>query len=138
MSGLQISGAPSLVTPTSSSCGRRLKIHEYQGKQLLRSYGVQVPVGRVCESAEQADLIASAQAYCMGKNTGSTLFLAVPIGRDAVEWNLGRVYGHKLVNSRVRFRHTPDFELLSVTITYSDLVFKKLQLECAKPLFETR
>jgi succinyl-CoA synthetase beta subunit len=38
--------------------GDRMKIHEYQAKEILRSYGVPVPKGRVAESPEEAGRIA--------------------------------------------------------------------------------
>ena len=35
-----------------------MKIHEYQAKEILRSYGVPVPKGRVAETPEEARKIA--------------------------------------------------------------------------------
>ncbi len=35
-----------------------MKVHEYQAKEILRSYGVPVPKGRVAETPEEARRIA--------------------------------------------------------------------------------
>src|SRR5690242_16807127 len=36
-----------------------MNLHEYQAKQLLAQYGVLVPAGEVCETAEAAKMIAT-------------------------------------------------------------------------------
>ena len=35
-----------------------MKIHEYQGKEILRRYGVTVPLGVVCRSIEEVSHLA--------------------------------------------------------------------------------
>jgi succinyl-CoA synthetase beta subunit len=37
-----------------------MKIHEYQGKELLREYGVAVPNGKACFSVDEAVAAATA------------------------------------------------------------------------------
>jgi succinyl-CoA synthetase beta subunit len=62
-----------------------MKIHEYQGKQLLARYGVTVPRGEVVESAEQAravveklglPVVVKAQIHAGGRGKGGGVKLA--------------------------------------------------------------
>ena len=62
-----------------------MKIHEYQGKQLLAKYGVTVPRGEVVESAEQAravveklglPVVVKAQIHAGGRGKGGGVKLA--------------------------------------------------------------
>jgi succinyl-CoA synthetase beta subunit len=56
-----------------------MKIHEYQGKQLLAKYGVTVPRGEVVESSEQVravverlglPVVVKAQIHAGGRGKG--------------------------------------------------------------------
>ena len=42
-----------------------MKIHEYQGKEILRKYGVAVPDGEMATTLEEADTAAK-QLFCEG------------------------------------------------------------------------
>ncbi len=62
-----------------------MKIHEFQGKELLRSYGVAVPDGKVATTAEQAQTIAAdfggrvvvkAQIHAGGRGKGGGVKVA--------------------------------------------------------------
>src|SRR3954470_19624992 len=62
-----------------------MKIHEYQGKQLLAKYGVMVPRGEVVDAAEQAravvkelglPVVVKAQIHAGGRGKGGGVKLA--------------------------------------------------------------
>ncbi len=63
-----------------------MKIHEYQGKDVLREFGVPVPEGKMVESAEEAERVASelgtpvvvvkAQIHAGGRGKGGGVKLA--------------------------------------------------------------
>ncbi len=62
-----------------------MKIHEFQGKELLRSYGVAVPDGKVATTAEQAQTVAAdfggrvvvkAQIHAGGRGKGGGVKVA--------------------------------------------------------------
>src|SRR5436853_4164388 len=62
-----------------------MKIHEYQGKQLLSKFGVTVPRGEVIDSADQARAVAEklglpvvvkAQIHAGGRGKGGGVKLA--------------------------------------------------------------
>jgi len=38
--------------------GSRMKIHEYQAKEILRGYGIPVPKGKMAETPEEARKVA--------------------------------------------------------------------------------
>ena len=70
-----------------------MKIHEYQGKQLLAKYGVTVPRGEVVESAEQVPaiverlglpVVVKAQIHAGGRGKGGGVKLARTL-EEAVE-----------------------------------------------------
>ncbi|MBT4610275.1 MAG: succinate--CoA ligase subunit beta, partial [Gemmatimonadetes bacterium] len=67
-----------------------MKIHEYQGKDLLRSYGVAVPDGKVAYTPDEAQAIAAefggrvvvkAQIHAGGRGKGG----GVKVAADAAE-----------------------------------------------------
>lgn len=49
----------------------KMKIHEYQAKEILRSYGVPAPKGRVAETPEEARRIAARAVDVRGDWRGS-------------------------------------------------------------------
>ena len=51
-------GLPLLVRTTVRELGIRMKIHEYQGKEILRAYNVPVPRGHVASSPQEARQVA--------------------------------------------------------------------------------
>ena len=51
-------GLPLLVLTTVRELGIRMKIHEYQGKEILRAYNVPVPRGHVASSPQEARQVA--------------------------------------------------------------------------------
>src|SRR5260370_40840578 len=62
-----------------------MKIHEYQGKQLLSKYGVSVPRGEVAETSDQAraaaeklglPVVVKAQIHAGGRGKGGGVKLA--------------------------------------------------------------
>ena len=53
-----------------------MKIHEYQGKEILRQYGVAVPNGRACFSVDEAVAAAEAMGVLVDlalEDTASTM-----------------------------------------------------------------
>ena len=81
-----------------------MKIHEYQGKQLLAKYGVTVPRGQVVNSADQAPAIVEqlglpvvikAQIHAGGRGKGGGVKLA-RTAEEAVELTK-KILGMKLV-----------------------------------------
>jgi succinyl-CoA synthetase beta subunit len=81
-----------------------MKIHEYQGKELLRSYGVAVPDGKVAYTPDEAQAIAAeyggrvvvkAQIHAGGRGKGG----GVKVAADAAEAakNAGEILGMQLV-----------------------------------------
>src|SRR5918912_1676237 len=71
---------------SASSRGFAMKIHEYQGKELLRKYGVAVPRGLVARSPEEAYhaakelatevVVVKAQIHAGGRGKGGGVKLA--------------------------------------------------------------
>src|SRR5437764_2544531 len=51
-------GLPLLVRTTVRELGIRMKIHEYQGKEILRAYHVPVPRGHIVSSPQEARQVA--------------------------------------------------------------------------------
>jgi len=48
-----------IISPLNFKRGRgRMKIHEYQAKEILRGYGIPVPKGRTAETPEEAGKVA--------------------------------------------------------------------------------
>jgi succinyl-CoA synthetase beta subunit len=81
-----------------------MKIHEYQGKELLAKFGVTVPRGQVIESVEQArtaaerlglPVVVKAQIHAGGRGKGGGVKLARTV--DEVESEARRMLGMKLV-----------------------------------------
>ena len=81
-----------------------MKIHEYQAKELLRQYGVDVPSGRVAHTAEEAEQIAAelggrvvvkAQIHAGGRGKGGGVKLAS--GTDEVRQASEQILGMQLV-----------------------------------------
>jgi succinyl-CoA synthetase beta subunit len=81
-----------------------MKIHEYQGKQLLARFGVRVPRGEVVDSVEQARAVAErlglpvvvkAQIHAGGRGKGGGVKLARTL--EEVEAEARRMLGIKLV-----------------------------------------
>ena len=81
-----------------------MKIHEYQGKELLRSYGVAVPDGKVAYTPDEAQAIAAeyggrvvvkAQIHAGGRGKGG----GVKVAADAAEAakHAGEILGMQLV-----------------------------------------
>ena len=82
-----------------------MKIHEYQGKQLLSTYGVPVPKGEVAFGADEARdvavrlggsvVVVKAQIHAGGRGKGGGVKVVKSAGeaREAAE----RMLGHKLV-----------------------------------------
>ena len=65
-----------------------MKIHEYQGKQLFRNYGIPVPDGEVASNAEEASAIA--------RKLGGTVVVKAQIHAG------GRGKGHLTTNEDIR------------------------------------
>ena len=82
-----------------------MKIHEYQGKELLRKYGVAVPRGVFCSSVEEAVKAAEllggrvwvvkAQIHAGGRGKGGGVKVAKSL--DEVREHAGRILGMQLV-----------------------------------------
>jgi succinyl-CoA synthetase beta subunit len=81
-----------------------LKIHEYQAKELLKRYGVPVPVGQVARSAEEAEAIArqlggkvvvKAQIHAGGRGKAGGVKLCN--NADEVRVFAAKLLGHPLV-----------------------------------------
>jgi succinyl-CoA synthetase beta subunit len=81
-----------------------MKIHEYQGKQILAKYGVQVPRGEVVESAERVravverlglPVVVKAQIHAGGRGKGGGVKLARAV--EEAEQFTRQIIGMKLV-----------------------------------------
>ncbi|HKA86367.1 MAG TPA: ADP-forming succinate--CoA ligase subunit beta [Haliangiales bacterium] len=82
-----------------------MKIHEYQGKDILRRYGVPVPAGIAAFSIEEADaaidkldrpvVVVKAQIHAGGRGKGGGVKVAK--GRDAAREAARRIFGMQLV-----------------------------------------
>ena len=82
-----------------------MKIHEYQGKELLRKYGVSVPRGVFCQSVDEAVKAAEAlggslwvvkaQIHAGGRGKGGGVKVARSL--DEVRAHAGRILGMQLV-----------------------------------------
>jgi len=82
-----------------------MKIHEYQGKEILREYGVAVPRGRACFSVDEAvaaaeeiggsKWVVKAQIHAGGRGKGGGVKLADSI--DEVRKLAGEILGMTLV-----------------------------------------
>ena len=81
-----------------------MKIHEYQGKQLLARYGVNVPRGEVVDTVKQArevaqrlglPVVVKAQIHAGGRGKGGGVKLARSL--EEVESETKRMLGMKLV-----------------------------------------
>jgi succinyl-CoA synthetase beta subunit len=82
-----------------------MKIHEYQGKQILREYGVAVPRGKACFSVDEAVAAAAeiggekwvvkAQIHAGGRGKGGGVKLADSV--DEVRRLAGEILGMTLV-----------------------------------------
>ena len=82
----------------------RMKIHEYQGKQLLSRYGVAVPRGRLAYSAAEAvqaaralgerPWVVKAQIHAGGRGKGGGVRVVDAL--DAVEEAAHQMLGHRL------------------------------------------
>ncbi len=82
-----------------------MKIHEYQGKELLRKYGVAVPRGVFCSSVDEAVKAAEllggrvwvvkAQIHAGGRGKGGGVKVAKSL--DEVREHAGRILGMQLV-----------------------------------------
>ncbi|RYY35347.1 hypothetical protein EON62_02565 [archaeon] len=64
------------AAPVSGGAVRFLNLHEYQSKDLLESYGVQVQKGRMAKDAEEAAKVAS---WILGENPAAELILKAQI-----------------------------------------------------------
>ena len=88
-----------------SQHGASMKIHEYQGKEILSRYGVQVPKAIMAETVEDAvkaakeiggDLwVVKAQIHAGGRGKGGGVKLAR--GLEAVKENAAQILGMQLV-----------------------------------------
>jgi succinyl-CoA synthetase beta subunit len=82
-----------------------MKIHEYQGKEILREYGVAVPKGKACFSVDEAvaaaeeiggsKWVVKAQIHAGGRGKGGGVKLADSI--DEVRELAGQILGMTLV-----------------------------------------
>ncbi|MEK9811805.1 MAG: ATP-grasp domain-containing protein, partial [Bordetella sp.] len=82
-----------------------MKIHEYQGKDILRRYGVAVPRGIACFSVDEAVeaaktlggpvWVVKAQIHAGGRGTGGGVKLAKSL--DEVQSLAGQILGMQLV-----------------------------------------
>ena len=82
-----------------------MKIHEYQGKDILREYGVAVPNGKACFSVDEAvaaareidgdKWVVKAQIHAGGRGKGGGVKLADSI--DEVRDLAGQILGMTLV-----------------------------------------
>src|SRR5277367_5434270 len=95
---------PQLKLPS----GARMKIHEYQAKEILRKYGVSVPSGEMATTLEEADtaakalfsagnavVVVKAQIHAGGRGKGGGVKLAKSL-EDAATL-AGQIMGMKLV-----------------------------------------
>src|SRR5262249_49299324 len=82
-----------------------MKIHEYQGKDILRKYGVPVPAGIPAMSVEEADaaigrldrpvVVVKAQIHARGRGKGGGVKVAR--GKDAARDAVRKIFGMQLV-----------------------------------------
>ncbi len=82
-----------------------MKIHEYQGKDILRRYGVPVPAGIAAFSVEEADaaidkldrpvVVVKAQIHAGGRGKGGGVKVAK--GKDAAREAVRKILGMQLV-----------------------------------------
>ena len=82
-----------------------MKVHEYQGKEILRSHGIAVPEGIACLEAGQArpaaeklgggKWVVKAQIHAGGRGKGGGVKVASSL--DEVEAAAGRIFGMDLV-----------------------------------------
>ena len=95
---------PTLKRFSISCLIRVMKIHEFQSKDILKRYGVPVPVGQVTQSAEEAYEIASrfggvvavkAQIHAGGRGKGGGVKIARSPGE--AEAHARRILGSRLV-----------------------------------------
>ncbi|WP_369692828.1 ADP-forming succinate--CoA ligase subunit beta [Azovibrio restrictus] len=85
--------------------GNRMKIHEYQGKEILRKFGVNVPRGVFCPTAAEAVAAAQslggsvwvvkAQIHAGGRGKGGGVKVAKSL--DEVKQYAEQIYGMQLV-----------------------------------------
>jgi succinyl-CoA synthetase beta subunit/malate-CoA ligase subunit beta len=85
-----------------------MNIHEYQTKELLRNYGIAVPVGRVAHSAKQALAVAEeingdgwvvkAQIHAGGRGKAGGVLLTRRL--DEVEQHANQLIGRKLITKQ--------------------------------------
>jgi len=89
-----------------------MNIHEYQTKELLRNYGIAVPVGRVAHSAKQALAVAEeingdgwvvkAQIHAGGRGKAGGVLLTRRL--DEVEQHANQLIGRKLITKQTARR----------------------------------
>jgi succinyl-CoA synthetase beta subunit len=82
-----------------------MKIHEYQGKEILREYGVAVPDGKACFSVDEAvaaaesmggeKWVVKAQIHAGGRGKGGGVKLADSL--DEVRAHANEILGMTLV-----------------------------------------
>ena len=81
-----------------------MKIHEYQGKAILREFGVPVPSGDVADTPEQAKAIAArlggkvvvkAQVHAGGRGKAG----GVKLGKDAAE---AKAHAEKILGMQIK------------------------------------
>src|SRR5947208_6130841 len=98
-------GLPLLVRTTVRELGIRMKIHEYQGKEIVRAYNVPVLRGHVASSPQEARQVAEtlggnrwvvkAQIHAGGRGKGGGVQVAASIAE--VEQIAATLLGQKLV-----------------------------------------
>src|SRR5678809_864795 len=72
-----------------------MKIHEYQGKQLFRKYGVPVPIGIPATSVDEALAVVKAQIHAGGRGKGGGVKVART--RADAEAAVRKIFGMQLV-----------------------------------------
>ncbi len=97
-----------------------MKIHEYQGKEILRQHGVPVPRGEACFSVDEAVAVAQrlggpvwvvkAQIHAGGRGKGGGVKLARSI--DEVRARAGEILGMQLVTHQTGPAGQPVHRLL--------------------------
>src|SRR5712671_3514691 len=105
-----------------------MKIHEYQGKQLLAKYGVTVPRGVVVTSAEQVSaaveqlglpVVVKAQIHAGGRGKGGGVKLARSID-EAVE------IAHKMIGMTLITHQTgPEGRVVRTVLVEEGLKIKQ-------------
>ena len=86
--------------------GPKMKIHEYQGKDILREYGVAVPNGKACFSVDEtvaaaeeiggSRWVVKAQIHAGGRGKGGGVKLADSL--DEVRQHAGDILGMTLIS----------------------------------------